>query len=67
MTGDFIRQCELRCEVAGSTWVTVSWIPDKLAIVGKPIKLRDDARQWHVTAVYDRREENRPNRHHAIG
>ncbi len=67
MTPDFIRQCELRATTTSSEWVTVSWLPEKFAVLGKPIRLRDDAREWLVTAVYDRREENRPNRHHAIG
>jgi len=60
---NYIRQCELRAD----NHVTVSWLPEKLAILGNALTFRDDSRKWMVTEVYERVEEDRLSRkHHTV-
>jgi hypothetical protein len=63
----FYRQCLLK----KGTLVTTSWIPEKFAVLGKVLKLKDDDGSWDngwvVEAVYGRLEESKlPDSHREI-
>jgi hypothetical protein len=63
----YYRQCILRKGNA----TTTSWLPEPFAVLGKVLRLRDDAGTWDngwvVAAVHERREESQlPDAHMAI-
>ena len=62
MSGTYYRQCFLRKVLSYGTCDQVLWLPDKFAVAGKLLRLRDDAGAWddgwRVLSVGDNRRDD---------
>lgn len=68
MADTYYKQCELVKKVGPSTLTQVSWIPEKFAIKGKVLKLKEGQNwddHWIVCSVSDARrlEKHLPDPH----
>ena len=47
----YYRQCELVMSIGTQRYIQISWIPEKYAVVGKNLKIKNG--DWKVVSVGD--------------
>lgn len=48
----------VQCKLESDSMVDVRWIPQKLAVVGKLVKVKETGRLWTVTNTYGKANED---------